>query len=78
MRELLQTMINVLLYADADSAWGAEWNARTTDRTNRRNGYRLRPWTLASAPSTSPSRSCAQAATFPSGFSSAASGPSPR
>jgi len=43
MRELLQTMINALLSADADSVCGAEWNARTADRTNRRNGYRHRP-----------------------------------
>ncbi|WP_241731534.1 transposase, partial [Dietzia sp. B44] len=43
MRELLQTMINALLSADADSVCGAEWNARSTERTNRRNGYRHRP-----------------------------------
>lgn len=43
MRELLQTMINALLSADADSVCGAEWNARTAERTNRRNGYRHRP-----------------------------------
>ncbi|OAV79122.1 hypothetical protein AYO52_09625 [Dietzia sp. 111N12-1] len=38
-RELLQTMINALLSADADRVCGAEWNARTAKRTNRRNGY---------------------------------------
>lgn len=43
MRELLQTMINALLSADADSVCGAEWNARSAERTNRRNGYRHRP-----------------------------------
>ncbi|SDU79224.1 Transposase (or an inactivated derivative) [Gordonia westfalica] len=43
MRELLQTMINALLSADADAVCGAEWNARSAERTNRRNGYRHRP-----------------------------------
>ncbi len=43
MRELLQTMINALLSADADAVCGAEWNARSAERTIRRNGYRHRP-----------------------------------
>ena len=43
MRELLQTMINALLSADADAVCGAEWNARSAERTNHRNGYRHRP-----------------------------------
>lgn len=42
MRELLQTMTNALLSADADAVCGAEWNARLTERTNYRNGYRHR------------------------------------
>lgn len=43
MRELLQTMINALLSADADAVCGAEWNTRSAERTNYRNGYRHRP-----------------------------------
>ena len=43
MRQLLQTMINALLSADADAVCGAEWNARSAERTNYRNGYRHRP-----------------------------------
>ncbi|MCK6040345.1 transposase, partial [Klebsiella quasipneumoniae] len=39
----LQTMINALLSADADAVCGAEWNARSAERTNHRNGYRHRP-----------------------------------
>ena len=35
-------MINALLSADADAVCGAEWNARSAERTNRRNGYRHR------------------------------------
>ena len=38
-----ETMINALLSADADAVCGAEWNARSTERTNYRNGYRHRP-----------------------------------
>ena len=43
MRELLQTMINALLSADADAVCGAEWGRRSEDRINHRNGYRHRP-----------------------------------
>jgi transposase-like protein len=42
MRELLGTFINALLSAQADSVCGAEYGARTSERTNRRNGYRHR------------------------------------
>ncbi len=42
MRELLQTMINALLSADADAVCGAEWGQRSTERINQRNGYRHR------------------------------------
>ncbi len=42
MRELLQTFINALLSAQADSVCGADYGTRTTERTNRRNGYRHR------------------------------------
>ena len=36
-------MINALLSADVDVVCGAEWNARSAERTNYRNGYRHRP-----------------------------------
>ena len=42
MRELLSTFINALLSAQADSVCGAEYGARSPDRTNSRNGYRHR------------------------------------
>ncbi|HET7303222.1 MAG TPA: IS256 family transposase [Segeticoccus sp.] len=42
MREMLSTFINALLSAQADSVCGAEYGTRTSDRTNRRNGYRHR------------------------------------
>ena len=42
MRELLQTMINALLCADADAVVGAEYGRPTPGRTTQRNGYRHR------------------------------------
>jgi len=42
MRHLLQTMINALLSADADSVVGAEWGKPSPDRVTHRNGYRHR------------------------------------
>lgn len=42
MRQLLQTMINALLSADADAVIGAEYGKPSPDRTTHRNGYRHR------------------------------------
>ena len=42
MRQMLETFINALLSAQADSVCGAEYGARDPERTNRRNGYRHR------------------------------------
>lgn len=43
MRDLLQTVINALLSADADAVCGAEWGRPSPERTAQRNGYRHRP-----------------------------------
>ena len=42
LRQLLQTMINALLSADADAVIGAEWGQQSPDRVTHRNGYRHR------------------------------------
>ena len=42
MRHLLQTMINALLSADADSVVGAEWGKPSLQRVTHRKGYRHR------------------------------------
>jgi transposase-like protein len=42
LRELLQTFINTLLSAEADSVCGAEYGQRSEERLNSRNGYRHR------------------------------------
>ena len=42
MRNLLQTVINALLSADADAVVGAEWGRPAPERVTQRNGYRHR------------------------------------
>src|SRR6476660_2511885 len=42
LREMLETFINTLLSAQADSVCGAEYGIRSQTRNNRRNGYRHR------------------------------------
>jgi len=42
MRSMLETFINALLSAQADSVCGAEYGMRSEARNNRRNGYRHR------------------------------------
>src|SRR3954453_23233751 len=42
LRELLQSFINTLLSAEADTVCGAEYGTVSPDRVNTRNGYRHR------------------------------------
>ena len=42
LRQMLQTFINTLLSAQADSVCGAEYGTSSSERTNQRNGYRHR------------------------------------
>ncbi|MCT1556495.1 transposase, partial [Corynebacterium sanguinis] len=42
MREMLQDFINQILSTQADSVCGAEYATVSDQRTNRRNGYRIR------------------------------------
>ena len=44
LRDLIKTMADALMSADADSACGAEYGQRTPERVNVRNGYRVREW----------------------------------
>jgi putative transposase len=39
LRQMLTTFINTLMSAEADAVCGADYGARTTERTNVRNGY---------------------------------------
>src|SRR3954454_1105256 len=42
LRQMLTTFINALMSAEADAVCGAEYGARSAERTNVRNGYRPR------------------------------------
>jgi transposase-like protein len=44
LRELVEQTVNALLSADADALCGAPYGVRSSERTNRRNGYRERRW----------------------------------
>lgn len=43
-KTLLKDVAEALMSAEANSVCGAEYGARTTERLNKRNGYRERPW----------------------------------
>jgi transposase-like protein len=42
LRQLLTTFIDTLMSAEADAVCGAEYGARSSERVNTRNGYRVR------------------------------------
>lgn len=44
LREMLTVFAQTLMSAEADTRCGAEYNARSPERSNRRNGYRGRRW----------------------------------
>jgi transposase-like protein len=44
LRELVQTVVEGLMSADADRLCGAEYGSISPDRINKRNGYRQRRW----------------------------------
>lgn len=44
LREMVKVFAEQLMGADADALCGADYGERSPERTNRRNGYRTRPW----------------------------------
>ena len=44
LREMVKIFAEQLMGADADAACGADYGERSSERVNRRNGYRERPW----------------------------------
>ena len=44
LREMVKIFAEQLMGADADAVCGADYGERSPERTNRRNGYRERPW----------------------------------
>jgi len=41
---MVKEMAEAVMSADADRVCGAGWGERSLERTNRRTGYRERPW----------------------------------
>ncbi|GAA2612188.1 hypothetical protein GCM10010411_53600 [Actinomadura fulvescens] len=50
-RQMVTTMVNALMSAEADAACGADCGERSVDRVNSRNGYRARKWDTRAGPS---------------------------
>jgi putative transposase len=44
VREMIATLANAMMSAQADQVCGADYGERSEERTNRRNGYRAREW----------------------------------
>jgi putative transposase len=44
LREMIASLANAMMSAQADQVCGAGWGERSDERTNRRNGYRTREW----------------------------------
>src|SRR5215210_9160377 len=44
LREMIASFANAMMSAQADQLCGAGYGERSTERTNRRNGYRPREW----------------------------------
>ena len=44
LRQMIASLANAMMSAQADQACGAGWGERSDERTNRRNGYRAREW----------------------------------
>ncbi|MFP3969704.1 IS256 family transposase, partial [Actinomadura fulvescens] len=44
LRQMVKTMAEALMSAEADSLCGAEYGRRSNERVNSRNGYRAREW----------------------------------
>ncbi|WTY93314.1 IS256 family transposase [Sphaerisporangium sp. NBC_01403] len=44
LRSMVQSMAETLMSAEADGLCGAGYGERSSERTNRRNGYRTREW----------------------------------
>ena len=44
VREMVASLANAMMSAQADLVCGAGWGERSSERANRRNGYRTREW----------------------------------
>lgn len=44
LREMIASLANAMMSAQADQVCGAGYGERSVERVNRRNGYRAREW----------------------------------
>ena len=44
LREMITSLANAMMSAQADQVCGADYGERSPERTNQRNGYRSREW----------------------------------
>jgi transposase-like protein len=44
LREMVASLANAMMSAQADQVCGAGWGERSSERVNQRNGYRAREW----------------------------------
>ena len=44
LREMVKLFVERVMGEEADAICGASYGERSEERTNRRNGYRSRPW----------------------------------
>ena len=75
LRDMLTTFINTLLSADADAVCGADYRTISREHTNRATVTGTVTSTPAPVPSMCRSRTCARAATSPTGRGDAAAKP---
>ena len=75
LRSMLAAFVQALMGADADAQCGAEYGARSPDRTNQGMVTGSGSGTPGPARSSSRSRNCAKAPTSPTGCSSDANEP---
>src|SRR4051812_24974776 len=78
LQQMLTTFINTLMSAEADAVCGADYGARSTERTNTGNGYRSREFDTRAGTWTWRFSSCARGPTSPTGCWSAGGGRSGR
>ena len=62
LREMVKSLAEQLMSADADAICGAGYGERSPERLNSRNGYRHRDFDTRAGTSTWPCVNCAKAA----------------
>ena len=78
LRQMLTTFIDTLMSAEADAVCGAEYGSRSAERVNTRNGYRAREFDTRAGTLEVAIPKLRAGSYSPTGYWSAAAGPSGR